>query len=256
MTYSDRDLLDYLNGTLDEGAAETLEHMLASDPDLEKRLLALDPLFQSVTTAFENYPPDDRLQSLRDRLTVDPAWSAPMPVWKRPLSAAVAAGIAGLVAGAALFAGIVTGPAPHSDWHHQVAAYQALYVPDTVLNIKPTPESLSEQFRIAENAIDLDLNSGVLANLEPLTLKRAQVLGYNGAPLIQIAFSLPDGTPVAFCIIRQNDGEGGTDAKYAEMEGLASATWATDTHGFMLIGGDDEAAIKAIAQRLIVAFRS
>lgn len=254
MRYSDKDLQDYLSGTLDKEVAEALEHALSKDSALEKRLLALDPLSETVPEAFDNCPPADRLQSLRQRMATDPAWTARVPVWKRPLAFAAGAGVAGAIVASVLFLAVGTGPQPMADWHQQVAAYQALYVPDTVLNIEPTSEALQQQFRDAEAAIGLDLQPDVLADLQPLTLKRAQILGYQGAPLIQIAFSTPDGTPVAFCILRYDEPSGGAKTAYAEMEGLASATWATNTHGFMLIGGEDEAEIKRIAERLVATF--
>ena len=254
MRYSDKDLHDYLSGTLEKDVTGALEHALTKDAALEKRLLALDPLSETIPEAFDNCPPADRLQSLHQRIASAPAWSAPVPIWKRALPFAAGAGVAGAIAASALFLTVGTGPQPEADWHQQVAAYQALYVPDTVLNIEPTWEGLQRQFREAEAAVGLDLQPEVLVDLEPLTLKRAQILGYRGAPLIQIAFSTPDGTPVAFCILKYDEPSGSTQAAYAEMEGLASATWATDTHGFMLIGGEDGAEIKRIAERLVAAF--
>ena len=111
----------------------------------------------------------------------------------------------------------------------------------------PVPEAITERYlEIREvatgsviTAIELlspknkRADSGRTSYVE----KRAQVLGFRGKPLVQIAYLRNDGTPVALCII-----PAGPDAKGVSMgaaEGLDVARWNTPGYGFLLIGGQD-----------------
>ncbi len=159
--------------------------------------------------------------------------------WPASLAAALAAG--GVLAWALM-------PAPGSDWRIEVAHYQALYVPETLSPITPDSARLQEEFARAGKAIGLDLGPEELAGIAGLELRRAQVLGYRGAPLVQIAYSGPDGTPVAFCIIRR---EGVASPPESDvLIGLAAASWSSPTHGYLVIGGDDPEEMLTLAREL------
>ena len=105
--------------------------------------------------------------------------------------------------------------------------------------------SLTEAERAAQlaevsAALGLDLTS--VPDAEGLTLKRAQVLGFNGKPLVQLAYQRADGTPVALCII-----PAGPDGKAVSMgvaQGMELARWNTPGFGFLLIGGQDQQPLR------------
>lgn len=138
---------------------------------------------------------------------------------------------------------------PKNDWLMEVAHYQALYVPDTLNPITLTEPQLQTQFDRAGKALGLTLDPAAFAKVKGLKLRRAQVLGFEGAPLVQIAFSLPDGTPFAFCIVRK-DGMA-TALKQSILVGLASTSWQTKTHGFIAIGNMDPDQNRALAEKLM-----
>ena len=155
------------------------------------------------------------------------------------------------VVGVAIGAGVMQFTAPETiapGWKQQVAAYQSLYVPQTVAAIDATDADLAQQFADAAAAIDLDLQRGVLAGLSGLKLRRAQVLGFQGRDLIQVAFQASDGTPIAFCIIESDADR--TDPKIEDLAGLAAASWNTGTHAFLVIGGEDHQAVAALGSVL------
>lgn len=71
-------------------------------------------------------------------------------------------------------------------------------------------------------------------DLDGLTFKRAQMLGFGGKPLLQLAYVTDRGVPVALCIVGVDD----TDrmAQAGRHFGLASVDWVNQGTGFVLIG--------------------
>lgn len=247
--FSDEDLIAYHTGDLDAERGRALETALGSDPDLERRLMALDPLAPVVAQAFHGIPEKDRLDGLMpdDKPVVDPRSG-----WPR-MAAMLVAGA--LIGAAAMALRGDRDQALMADWREQVAAYQVLYVAETVENIQPTQAGLNTQFARAQEVLGLDLKKEILADLSPLDLRRAQILGYQGRPLVQVAFRAPDGSPIAFCIIR-GQGSGSTPRQMSTLAGLSSASWSTDGYEFLLIGGQDSSLIRDISDRIAAAYSS
>ena len=98
------------------------------------------------------------------------------------------------------------------------------------------------------------LNRDVLETLPGLDLKRAQVLSFKGKPLVQVVFADAQGNPVAFCVIRQGAGAPVKDVNLAVLSGLATATWANDGYGYMLLGGDAQTDLSGELSVLTEAF--
>mmetsp|Transcript_23030 Transcript_23030/g.39043 ORF Transcript_23030/g.39043 Transcript_23030/m.39043 type:complete len:190 (+) Transcript_23030:34-603(+) len=168
------------------------------------------------------------------------------PVRRRRTWAVLPFGV-GLAAGLAVaaFTGLGTPPPePARGWVSFVASYQALYTTATLADAAPTSAEAFAQLATVSRAVGLDLTG--LPAASGLTFKRAQVLGFKGKPLVQIAFLRDDGTPVALCIL-----PAGPDAKPVNMgaaEGLGLARWNTPGHGFLLIGGTDTTPLEAEAE--------
>ncbi|QBF33688.1 hypothetical protein [Thalassococcus sp. S3] len=254
MTFTDEDIRAYLHGTMTPEDAARLEDVLARDPSLQDRVAHHDPLAAIVKDAFANVPDQKRLTSLSKRLDTFQGPVREVRYYRALLSTACAAGLAGLVIGYVLSGLPSHREAGVSDWKAEVASYHALYVEETVASIDSDGVALASQFAAAQNAIGLDLRADVLSDLDRMTLKRAQVLGFEGAPLVQIAFRAYDGTPMAFCIIRKAESGSTEPPNYGEIQGLASASWASDSHGFLLIGGQRADVIEEIAASLIDTF--
>jgi len=94
--------------------------------------------------------------------------------------------------------------------------------------------------------VGLDLTA--LAQVDGLRFHRAQQLGFNGKPLIQIAYTLPDGTPVAICILPNGSDPRGP--RFQQVEGMQSADWTTGSHGVLIIGGDDQVVLDGLAKQV------
>ncbi|MGX9354241.1 hypothetical protein ACS3SW_03490 [Roseobacteraceae bacterium S113] len=240
MSVTDQDLRLYLSGEADEETEARIEGALARDPLLEARLAALDPFAPSVRDAFDALAPTKPLE-LPDMA------SAGTAVPSNRLSQITLAA-ASFVAGAVMLGGAMTwlsADAQVRGWHEEVAAYQALYVADTVAPLSADPATLQDQFARASTALGHDLDLDTFAGLSGFELKRAQILGFQGRPLIQIVYADDDGTPVALCLMKSDKD---TAPHSTELKGLAAVHWAQNGLGAILIGGTDTQALQAAAQ--------
>ncbi len=237
-TYDDAELGAYLAGEMSPEEAAQLEAALEHDADLEARLLSFEALAAPLQSVFETLPDAARLPDMEDLAT------GPKPAPRQWLPFGLVAGVAGLigVVVASLFA-----PERDLTWQEQVAVYQALYVKETVAPVSPTPVSLNAEFDRASEALGVTLSPEDYAALPGLTLKRSQVLGFEGAPLIQIAFASETGAPIAFCILRTDETE---DAVVTQLSGLPTVHWSQGGFGYMLIGDLPTSDLKALAQQL------
>lgn len=233
--FSDEDLTAFLDGEADAALEVAISQALETDEDLGERLAALDIPMAAITQAFDGLLAD--APAMPDHV---PA-TAPKPAANTNARPRWGWGIAtfgtGLAAGlaVALFTGLGTPePAPRG-WVSFVASYQTLYTTATLDAIDPSPQEAALQLAAVSEGIGIDLTA--LPQAEGLVFKRAQLLGFNGKPLVQISYLRADGTPVALCIIPAGPDESGVSMGAAE--GLDVARWNTPGFGFLLIGGQD-----------------
>ncbi|CUH47196.1 hypothetical protein [Ruegeria atlantica] len=232
MKFSDETLRAYLEGNADAAEAAAIEAAIETDLALEQRLMTLDPLAPVVQSVFENIPADAPQLELPQPMQVSTA-DASGGLWRLM---AVAASVAVVAVSATFWA---TRPEPMG-WAEQAAIYQSLYSPDTIESLDSSPVALDAQFARAEAQLGRSLNRDTLETLPGLELKRAQVLSFKGKPLIQVVFADDQGQPLAFCVIRQGEGAPAKDVKLAAISGVATATWAQDGYGYMLIGSSEQ----------------
>lgn len=243
--FSDEELTAYLDGVIAPDIAAKISAAAKSDPALARRISGLTIDTGTLMSAFEPALGVARTRNLAHKLDcansreVANRYKRPDGLWKAASYAAT------LVAGAAISWALLS---PKPDWRIEVAHYQALYVPETLMSIAPDAARLHTEFFRASNALDLSLDSVAFSDVEGLLLRRAQVLGFEGATLVQIAFTLPDGSPVAFCILQKSGPA--TDLKSDSILGQAVASWSTPTHRFLAIGDTDITEIMAFAKQL------
>ena len=234
---TDEKLTAWLDGELPQDEVKALEQRVAQEPDLGARLTALEIDRATLTAAFDQ---------LAETAPAFPEVGASAG-WLARLARPVAA-VAVVVL--AVGAGYLLGNRPPiGDWRLEVAHYQFLYVPDTLNPLRPDPERLAEEFIRAENRVGRPFDQAALSRIDGLTLRRAQVLGFQGRPLIQIAFSGPDGTPIAFCITDNVSGQPASPENASLLE-LASETWQDKEHSYLVIGGDDPERIARYAAQI------
>ncbi len=243
MKYSDKTLLAYLEGSLDATEAQAIEDAVAEDPTLEARLMVLDSIAAMVQQSFERVPADTPRVDLPVR--------SPVQHTGGPLRLlAVAASVAVIAVSTTYW---IMRPTDLG-WAEQAAIYQSLYAPESIATLDNSPEALDAQFSLAEAQLGRSLKRDVLQSLPGLDLKRAQVLSFKGKPLVQIVFADAQGQPFAFCVIRQGEGTPARDVNLAVLNGLATATWARDGYGYMLLGSDPQTALDGELEILTGAF--
>ena len=82
------------------------------------------------------------------------------------------------------------------------------------------------------------LNLNLVSDVDRLDYKRAQVLGFEGQPIVHLAFLSKIGAPVALCIKRV--GHPSKSAVHTtEMRGMSAVTWSKGNYEFLLVGGRD-----------------
>lgn len=241
---TDDELIGYLDGYLADEDARRIATAIDADDDLAARAAALSPDMAALKEEF------DALLHLAPRsLPVAEAISAPtvvpanagtgrmtVPWWPTAMAATLALAI-GLAAGFSL-----SPKPPQQDWMQAVADYQRLYGPETLGGPALTEQQRRDGLARAAGAVDLPLtpNSVAIAGLD---FQRAQILTIDGAPLVQIAYTDPDGAPVALCLTRTGGPEiAPRSTRYGAMNAV---TWQTAGVGFILIGTSASALLQA-----------
>lgn len=233
--FSDETLTAYLDGALSDADAARVADALADTPNLADRLEALDVPLGDLRPAFETM-----LREMPSGLV--PA--APQRGGINMIATAITASVV-LAAGVGLGAYLSKASSTPGDWHDYVAAYQALYVEDTLSVVEQTP--VETQAQLARVAAKLGRDLITATDVPGFSYKRAQVLGFQGKPLVQLAYLTDSGAPMALCIIRTQNADA---LETMRLEGLEAASWSDGTFAYLLIGGDDAAQVAAAAAHL------
>lgn len=232
---SDETLTAFLDGALSHADAKRVSDAIEFDPNLAARLEALSIPLDDLRPAF-----DTMLDDAPANLVPNPPSHTQFGI----LPTAIAASVV-LAAGIAIGA-YVTKPAPSpGGWHAYVAAYQALYVEDTLNIVEQTAAETQSQLTRVSASLGRELDSAI--QVPGLAYKRAQVLGFKGKPLVQLAYLSESGAPLALCIIRSEKSDA---IKSMKLEGLEAASWSDGTFAYLLIGGKDPDQIEAAATHL------
>ena len=253
--FSDEDIAAYLDGEADPPLKQRLEAKVEEDVELQRRIEALTVDRRSISEAFDallaSSPP------LPSRALGGAAPSSTSFVWRRAamlVSAAAACLAIGvgigfqLASGGGERVGAVVAQSGLAGWRDYAAAYHALYVTDTLAHVVDDDAARGRELDRAGKAVGLRLEA-VKAPIDQLQFRRAQLLGFEGRSLIQVAFLSSTGEPFALCVIRSP----GADESEVEVETrhqMAAASWSQPGLEFLLIGGQDAALTKRAAETL------
>ena len=234
--FSDEELVAFLDGEYDFTPHDAIKDALKSDAQLAQRLDALRLDMAALQDSFD----------LLEAPAVPPLISVAAkrrPNARAPL--AIAASVA-LAVGVGIGAWLAAPKQP--GWVDYVAAYQALYTNATLGHINQSPADLTSELERVSAAIGADLTVEQLSAIEGATYKRAQVLSFQGKPLIQLAFATPTGVPIALCIIRSGESSDVAALDTMRLEGMSSATWAQNGYKYLLIGGTEDGLIARLGE--------
>ena len=242
MAYRDDMLTAWLDGEMSAGERAKIDQALQGDASLRARLdrlgFPVGQLREEGGALLAMAPPVPVAVRIAAASAAAPVESGLARRSVRPLLAASV--VAGLLAGwvsappiwrVATESGFVAFGA-RDPWLDAVARYQALYTRETLAGIGRTDP---EAARVVERfALVHGLPRGLAHAPRSLTLRRAQLLGFEGVRLLQIVYASEDGIPVALCIMRTGHADRDVSlARYAHMQGV---DWVSAENGFFVIG--------------------
>lgn len=236
MSFRESELRAFLAGDASPAKTQEIEAAMMSDHALERRIMALDRFAPQVREVMGQIPGSERVERIEKAL---------------PNVQATRRGFLGSSIAASIAVGVTVGWLANgyfykesSGWRVEAASYQALYVAETVAHLDQDPVVVANQFKRASTALGISLPQEALAKVDALTLARAQVLGFEGKPLIQIVFKSETGAPIALCIMGKDKASNASQIETYKMNGLASASWADQGYEFFLIGGKNDTSIE------------
>jgi anti-sigma factor RsiW len=101
--------------------------------------------------------------------------------------------------------------------------------------------------------LTLDL-SAPKAALEGLTLKRAELLHFQGRKVVELLYASEEHGPVALCIAAEPGGEG--EGEVESLDNLNYMYWAAQGRRFLMIGAAPAKRIDALADVIAERFGS
>ncbi|WP_299390788.1 anti-sigma factor [Pelagibius sp.] len=244
---TDEELVAFLDGELPPEQAKAVEQALRDDPALRARLDALTIDTDTVKSAFDSLLPlaPGHAEPAPKDSPSQPSSRALGPLVSR--RAAIAASLAA-VAAIGFAGGRLTAPMQSEDWRMAVAEYQLLYRSETLTHLDPSPAELeSERARVVAE-LGLDIDGTALRNVSGLRYRRAQILGYEAAPLAQFAYLDSRNRPVAFCVTPTEAASRPLETQ--SFKGLAAVSWIADGFAFLVIGDVPPALLDRAARDL------
>jgi anti-sigma factor RsiW len=239
-SFTDEDLTAYLDGEAEAGLRADIAGALKRDSTLQKRMDALTFDITALGSAF-----DALLPSAPDApsfgASVQAIGSSP---WMRYRALAATAALCVAVGwGGAAY---VSRPVPET-WREFAATYHALYVTTTLSEFGINPTALATELKRVSTSVGKPVQIETLSQIADLDLKRVQILGFEGRPLMQVAFLSKVGAPVALCIMKARQARD-SRVELTEMRGMRSASWAKGEFEYLLVGGTDADVIAKAAR--------
>ena len=238
--FTDEELTAYLDHEIDPAIADTISLALETDVALQQRIQKLDTLTNNISIAFDGLLASAPAMPEMSKMAAPKSRTA-IVTWGRT------AGIA-----AALAIGVMTGyfsfgqeRRSSEGWMDYVAAYQALYINETLSSVDISDEEKTAQLTKLGQMLKRDLSSA--QRPDEIEFRRAQLLGFQDKPLVQMAFLSRAGTPIALCVIKVT-GSAETTPELTTLEGMSASHWTKEGYSFLLIGGKDEGLIEREAK--------
>jgi anti-sigma factor RsiW len=251
-------LIAYIDNALDEGERDRLIARLAADAELRGRLEQIQAGELAIAPAFAALLEEAPLERLRASFVASDSFASAGRTPARamtPARLAVAAGLAIALFLAGFAAGRLGGKEEaeedHENWHQAVAEYMSLYTADTFAGAPTDPAVQAAGL----NAVSLKIGTALTPErvaLPNLPFKLAILLTFDEAPLGELVYIDPQTGPVLFCIIAKSQPD--APVRAATMSGFATATWAHDGRGFMVVGRLPPQQIAEIADDLARRF--
>jgi anti-sigma factor RsiW len=253
-------LVAYLDGELDRPRRRELERRLRDDAALKARLAALAEASRPLRSAF------DALLDVAPRGRLETAFAAASakakrrPQFRYQLLVA-AASLLLVLCGGAIGYFVAKSPAGFFEeademqeaWVGAVAGQLSLYNAASLSAIQVPSAELDAQLGKVGGMLGLDL-SKERVTFAGLTLKRAELLHFEGRAIAELLYASEDHGPVALCIMAAPGGEG--EGEVESRDGLNLMYWAESGRRFLLIGDAPAERIESLAETVASAFEA
>jgi anti-sigma factor RsiW len=134
-----------------------------------------------------------------------------------------------------------------------VAGQLSLYNAASLSAIQVPSSELDAQLDKLGDMLGLDL-SKERVTFAGLTLKRAELLHFEGRAIVELLYASADHGPVALCIMAAPGGEG--EGEVESRDGLNLMYWAESGRRFLLIGDAPAEKIESLAETATSRFGS
>jgi anti-sigma factor RsiW len=261
------DLVAYVDGELAAADARAVEAWLAADAEaqelrrqLQEDSLALRGLLSAV---LRDSVPKQLVDAIAPASSAIPptapehATVAQFPSRARPRPMApwlaVAAAVCLVVGGlGGFFAGqyqtrqdMASAAQQPPSWIMQVAQYHRVYAGEKRHLVEVAAAETPHIESWLGKRLEMPLVVPDLA-AQGLTFQGARMLVINGEPVAQLIYTPPDGRALALCIIRSPKEDKPLTA--SQQEDLHLVDWRAKGYGFVVIGWENEAQMRAIAE--------
>lgn len=247
---SDETLVAFIDGELDFAQAREIELKLAEDAELAQRFDLLCQGDRGLAEAFDQLLQQAPMERLGAGLAALPAAEpAPRGIGRRGLALAAAACLVlGMALDHLLLGGLAVQTHDESaSWRQRVADYMSLYTVQTLDHLPGDLDTRQAQLNAVGARLDLALPAPAL-DLDGASLRRAQILEYDGVPIAQLTYLDERYGPMALCITR---GDGKPAALEQERrEGMNLVYWKDARHAYLLIGHGPAQALQSMAAGL------
>ncbi|MDF3935801.1 anti-sigma factor family protein [Pseudomonas citronellolis] len=248
---SDETLVAFIDGELDAEQAREVEARIAADAELAQRLDSLCSGCRGLDEAFDALlaqAPVERLGASLAPATRPQASSQRSGVKRRWLAfAAAACLVLGMGADRLLLGALGGHHDEEASWRQRVADYMSLYTVQTLDHLSVEDSLRQAQLTSVGARLGLALPAADL-QLDGASLRRAQILEYDGVPIAQLTYLDERYGPMALCITR---GDGKPSALEQERrEGMNLVYWKDAGHAYLLIGHQPPQDLQSMAAGL------
>jgi len=274
MKYSDEDVLDYCDGTMNEDRSAEIQQEMQRDDNLAHRIEAMKASRLPYKEAFAQQPIPELPKSLQTDVgnwvhqvhgpSSAPRLDVPASVfgWFKGsgqhmrLAAGMAASLVicfalGYGVGNDGFVGKDSATQLHlstqEQWVQRVAQYQSLYVENTVSGINNGEKAASSLLDSIKARTDMRTGVPDLSSLG-YRFVRAQELGYQNEPLVQLVYFKPGHAPLAVCYMPAT-GEMPAEMKVETFDGLLAAGWIHNEQRFVIVGDESREVIEKLYEQ-------
>lgn len=268
MKPTDEDLVLYADNALSPERKQLLQNAAKNDENLAEILVALEGSRLPYKAAFDQQTlppvPDDLRLKVRNMSNVVAEETSELShasqnqqMW--PMRFAQAACLV-LCLGVGYWGGINTqgGKSTLSDadiasvkiddvqtqWVTRVVDYQSLYVSNTVEGIKVDMQASVEKLNKLAELHEMDVAIPDFS-AEGYQFTRAQELGFNGKPLVQLVYTKEGFPPLALCFMPA-DGEADQALSVALHHGLGAANWISGDQRFVLVAEESSETLEGL----------